>query len=188
MSVFNLIKSRRSVYQFNDNEVGRSVIDHCLEAAVWAPNHKLTEPWRFWVLGKEVKQALGQIYADNRALKKFEAGSKAYQEAFDHAIQKFDRIPRIVLVGQVRADDPVVYKEDYAACSCAIQNFSLAAWEQKLGVQWSTGPIIHDQRTYDLLGIESNQIDLIGALYCGYWDCLPRSNRKAISEVTAYLE
>ncbi len=196
------IQSRRTCYQFlekTDNPVHLKSIQMCLNAAIYAPNHKLTQPWRFCLAGEDTQRQLAHIYADNRALKNTqiltkERLSKAevnydcfYQKAFD----KFMAIPSVILVGQQVSMNEVVYKEDYAACACAIQNFQLMAWSLDIGVQWSTGPIISDQRTYDLLEIKRENIELIGALYLGHIDegCLPNKElkRKPLNEVTAFL-
>jgi len=129
------------------------------------------------------------IYAHLRASKKYDSqkDSEAYQKALQKARQKFLVIPQVVLVGQRLVDDPIQRKEDYAACCCAIQNFQLAAVSQQLGVQWSTGPIIQHPDTYAYLQIQPNEIELIGALYCGYPQKSYTAKRKPFAEVTTFL-
>jgi nitroreductase len=182
-SVLDLIQSRRTCYQFLDKDtypVKDEKLLKCLQAAIYAPNHKLTQPWRFFVLGNKFTQNLAEVYADNRALKKSANNESLYKELYEKAIIKFMQIPLIVLVGQVINDDPITEQEDYAACSCAIQNFQLMAWQQNIGVQWSTGPIISDKRTYECLDINQSELKLIGALYIGNIDdnCKLNSNAK----------
>ena len=170
-SLKQLIQDRRTCYQFADTSdypVNDEMLYECLEAARWAPNHKLTQPWRFWIIGSQTQQGLAHIYAENRALKKSDKASDLYQELYTKAVEKFMAIPKIVLVGQVLNENPIVVKEDYAACACAIQNFQLMAWSLKLGVQWSTGPILKDERTMEKLKISANKVELIGALYIGF--------------------
>ncbi len=196
------IQSRRTCYQFlekTESPVHLTSIKACLKAAIYAPNHKLTQPWRFWLAGEDTQRQLAHIYADNRALKNSQTLTKtlldkkemAYDRFYQKAFDKFMDIPAVVLVGQNLSDNEVVCKEDYAACSCAIQNFQLMAWSLKIGVQWSTGPIILDTRSYDVLGIKKSNIELIGALYLGHIDddCLPNKTlkRKLVDEVTCYL-
>ena len=48
MSLAQLIKNRRTVYQFEDKPVSLDLVESFIEAAVYAPNHKLTEPWQFF--------------------------------------------------------------------------------------------------------------------------------------------
>jgi len=193
-AVLNLIQSRRTCYQFLDKEshpVNNEKLDYCLQAAIYAPNHKLTQPWKFWVIGDEMKATLAHIYADNRAAKKSQSDTNCYDNFYKKALTKFLEIPKIVLVGQVLAEDSLTKLEDYAACSCAIQNFKLMAWQQNMGVQWSTGPVISDIRSYQSLQIDPEQIHIIGALYMGNIDdnCQPKSSlkRKSVKEVTNYL-
>lgn len=193
--VFDLIRSRRTCYQFKDKTqypVDRDKLEKCLNAALYAPNHKLTQPWRFWVLGEQYKTKVAHIYADNRATKKNTPEDDCYQCFYDLAIEKFAKIPTVILVGQQKSANPLTSKEDYAACSCAIQNFQLMAWQQHIGVQWSTGPIINDERTFAALGINAEEIELIGALYIGNIDanCQPNNNlkRKSVEQVTVFTD
>jgi len=192
--ILNLIQSRRTCYQFLDKKsqpVNNEKLEYCLQAAIYAPNHKLTQPWRFWVIGDEMKAILAHIYADNRAAKKSKSDASCYDNFYQKALTKFLEIPKIVLVGQVLAEDSLTKLEDYAACSCAIQNFQLMAWQQNMGVQWSTGPVISDIRTYQSLQLDPEKIHMIGALYMGNIDenCQPKSSlkRKPVKEVTNYL-
>lgn len=194
-SLLNLIQSRRTCYQFLDKNihpVEDIKLDICLQAAIWAPNHKLTQPWRFWVIGDKTKAQLAHIYADNRAGKKSQSDASCYQNFYDKALAKFLAIPKVILVGQKLDEDNTVRTEDYAACACAIQNFQLMAWQQNMGVQWSTGPIINDDRSYQALLLDNNKIQIIGALYLGNIDenCQPKSQpkRKAVNQVTEYMK
>jgi nitroreductase len=169
--------------------VSNTAINHCLEAAIWAPNHGLTEPWRFYVIGPQMHIRLASIYAELRASKRAnKADINNYQSVYDHAIKKFMSIPKLIFVGQVIDSDPVVQIEDYAACACAIQNFQLAAWELNLGVQWSTGPIINANDTANLLQIDASKIQLIAAFYVGYPKAIPNSSRRPYSELTQYYD
>lgn len=187
MSIIEIITARRTVYQFKNQLVEADKLTQCLKAAIWAPNHRLTQPWRFWVLSREKQTELASLYAEKRATKRAELGTEEYDNLYEKAVIKFLKIPQVVFVGQVINDNPILKKEDYAACSCAIQNFQLAAWELGLGVQWSTGPVIGDQRTFDLLGADSSCTELIGVLYMGYPDCIGESKRKSLETVVTYV-
>lgn len=191
--LLDLIQSRRTCYQFASAEtdpVKEEALQLCLEAARWAPNHKLTQPWRFWQLGVQTRSQLAEVYADNRA--KMKATDQCdYECIYQKALEKFALIPEIILVGQTLAEDPTTRKEDYAACCCAIQNFQLMAWNQQIGVQWSTGPILKDPRTYELLAIDAEQIELIGALYIGHLKepCNPAlARRKPVEAIFTQLD
>ncbi|BBP44662.1 putative NAD(P)H nitroreductase YfhC [Thiosulfatimonas sediminis] len=191
--LLELIKSRRTCYLFNPKQqmpLTDQQIESCLEAAIWAPNHKLTQPWRFWVLGEQTQQDLAAVYALLRADKRAQAGSDNHQAIYASALTKFNEFPRIILVGQIIAQDEIVRKEDYAACACAIQNLQLMAWQEGIGVQWSTGPILQAQQTYQAIGQLPEQVELIGALYMGHLrgDCSAQNaKRKPVSDVTEWL-
>jgi nitroreductase len=75
-------------------------------------------------------------------------------------------------------------KEEYAAVACAIQNFQLALWSQGVGCQWSTGPIINDPETCQLL---QTDCELVAALYIGYPARIPVSKRTPWQEKTQFL-
>ncbi len=189
-SLFELITSRRTCFKFLDKHkspVAEAALTQCLEAAITAPNHKMTQPWRFWSLETEKQALFAEIYAANRANKKHKAATNDFVDAYSKALAKFIALPKVILVGQSLAKDMHTQKEDYAACACAIQNFQLMAWQQNIGMQWSTGPIINDESTYQLLEIDKNNIEIIGALYIGNIDddCRPRNslNRKPLRDV-----
>lgn len=181
-----LVRQRRTTYQFLDKYLDKDLVNECIDAAIWAPNHGLTEPWRFFVVGDQTKQSLVTIYAQLRADKRAEPGSEEHQTIYQKACQRFLANPVMVLVGQLKSSNPITYKEDYAACSCAIQNFQLMATELGLGVQWSTGPIIEARETYSILQINPEEIELIGLLYMGYPSCESNQIRKPVAQVTQY--
>ncbi|WP_024852227.1 nitroreductase family protein [Hydrogenovibrio kuenenii] len=188
MSLTELIKNRRTIYQFIEKEVSLDLIQSFIEAAIYAPNHKLTEPWQFLIIGNNTQENIAKIYAENRALKYQVEDSEGYKKAFDKSLDKFCSIPQIVFVVQNLDEDSITSKEDYAACSCAIQNFQLAAWEKGVGVQWSSGPILKDSRTFDILSLDSNKHELIAALYIGYPHAVGTTQRKEVSEVIKHFD
>ena len=53
-----LLSSRRTVHKLQPGPVPAAIVDKAFEAAHWAPNHKLTLPWRFTVIGPEARSAL----------------------------------------------------------------------------------------------------------------------------------
>lgn len=188
-SLSQLIRARRTCYNFENKQIAPvtdEMVERCLEAAIWAPNHKLTEPWRFWELSEATQTQFSTLYAQLRADKRAEAGTENHRAIFDSAIEKFNAIPKVIFVGQQLAKDALTQKEDYAACACAIQNFQLMAWRLNMGVQWSTGPIIQHPDTYQALGISSAEVELIGVLFVGQLkgDCSTQNGRrKPLSEV-----
>ncbi len=67
MTILQAIASRRSVKQFADRPIAREEIEQMLDAAVQAPNHRMTEPWRFYVLGPEARRGYGAALGARKA-------------------------------------------------------------------------------------------------------------------------
>ena len=189
MDVLDAIRSRRSIHRFKTDPVPKDDLEAVLSFGVWAPNHHLTEPWRFTVLGPEAKEKLAQRYRE-LAIEKVkgpvdeENRSKIGKAGYD----KFHSQPAIVAVSTLRGDDVQQVREDYAATCCAVQNIQLAAWSKGIGVKWSTGPITMEEGTYKLLGIDSDGEDIIGFLYMGYPSETPKSKRGPVAEVLRWTE
>jgi nitroreductase len=142
MDAFDAIRGRASVRRFLPEEPPRDVVERLLEAAVRAPNHKLTEPWRFVVVRGEARRRFAELRRAHRA-KKFpdpaapEAAAKIekhYREALD--------TPLFVMALQRLTDDPVRREEDYAAVMMAIENLMIAATASGLGSYLRTGGLM----------------------------------------------
>lgn len=185
MHVLEAIQSRRTIFEFKPDPVPNDRLEALIAAGIWAPNHHLTEPWRFTVLGTQTKQLLAQIYAELRLEKKAPRDADAGQLARlrTKAVEKFLAKPTIVVVSCLQQGDEQRKREDYAATCCAIQNIQLAAWAEGIGMQWSTGPVIADPRTYELLGIDPTQEEIIALLYVGYPAEVPEPRRQPLSAV-----
>src|SRR5688572_16714494 len=76
MDAISAINKRTSVRRFRSDPVPRDIIERLLECAVRAPNHKLTEPWRFAVLMGRARDRFAEIRAGHR-LKRFSDPSSA---------------------------------------------------------------------------------------------------------------
>lgn len=179
MDVMDAIRSRRTVYAFDpDRPVAREAIAACLEAAVWAPNHKLTEPWAFYVFHGAAKERLARLrgevrrslFNDPDSPKAIASGEKVYREMM--------AAPVVVLVtSQLVPGDPVREKENYAAVACAIQNFMLAARSMGLGVYWGTGPLVRYRPVWEQFQIPDDQ-EIVGCLFVGHPAAEPEPPRR----------
>src|SRR5260370_32200064 len=69
MRIADAIRERRSIKRFTDRPVTKEEIEALLDAATHAPNHRLTQPWRFYVLGPEARQAYGFAVGERKARK-----------------------------------------------------------------------------------------------------------------------
>ncbi|HSL72500.1 MAG TPA: nitroreductase family protein, partial [Longimicrobiales bacterium] len=116
-----------------------------------APNHKLTEPWGFLVLGPRTKRA----YAETKA--RLKLGARDDAEKAQKMIDEVMAIPAIVGVTQRLDDDPIRREEDYAAVFMAIQNLLLAATSLGLGTKMHTGEILEDKELRDALQVNDGE-------------------------------
>src|SRR4030088_1474791 len=138
MDVEDAIRNRRTHKAFASDPVPRELIDELLDLARWAPNHHLTNPWRFRVLGPE---ALGRL--------KLAAGPEA--------AVKLDRAPSLVAVTAVRSEDPVQDEEDLCAAACATYAVLLAAHGRGLAGYWPTPGVLRTEEGRAALGIPANE-------------------------------
>ena len=189
MSVLETIAERRSIFDFEPTAVPRERIERALQAAVWAPNHKLTEPWRFIVVGPGCKRRLGEVYARiKQEAVPVDITAEALREIGRKAVKKLMGKPTVMAVTCAVSGDPMLDREDYAATCCAIQNILLAAWEDGIGMQWSTSGLIEDAEALSVLGVDPEREQVVGLLYAGFADRVPASQRKPAAELTTWLE
>jgi nitroreductase len=186
MDVFAAIRHRRSAARFAPDRPPRALIEHILDAARWAPNHHLTEPWRFIVLAGDARREL----ADAMATELLEAAAPGTRvEAEVTGLRaKLLRAPVIVVVAQSgRPDDPVRDLEDFAACACATQNLLLAAHASGLAAKWSTGAAAASPAAKRFLGLDPAD-RLVAYVYLGYPAEEARdSRRRPAADVTRWL-
>jgi nitroreductase len=175
-----VIRGRRTVNDFKPAQPPLATILQAIELARWAPNHKLTEPWRFHLLGP---QSAHEIVMLNTRLVEQEKGPEAARKKYE----RWSAIPGWIAVGCLRSDDPIRDEENYAAVCCAIQNVSLYLWSVGIGVKWSTGPVTRHPEFYELLGIDPNVQRSVGLLWYGYPAKLPQMSRQDVSEITRIL-
>jgi nitroreductase len=155
MSATDAIRSRRSIKRFTERAVTREEIETLLAAATLAPNHRLTNPWRFYVLGPEARYAFGLALGARKAKKVDDPdAARAMREtvAAEHRA-----LPAMIAVAVVDNDNPEIREEDYAAAMMAVQNIMLAAVELGLGTHIKTGWIMGDSAARVAVGLPANE-------------------------------
>lgn len=189
MELFDAILNRRTIKDFKPDSVADAVLERALTAGLWAQNHRMTQPWRFVVLGPETHQALAVASADAQLQSlRSDTDAATRDKVRAGAVQKLLSKPRIVAVTTLLSGDALQRREDYAATCCAIQNIQLAAWAEGLGMQWSTNKQTQQSQTYDLLAINPSAEEIIGFLYFGYPALVPApAPRKPLAEVMRLL-
>ena len=186
------IVDRRTVKQFEARAVPRDLMAHLIQLAVWAPNHRMTEPWRFYVLDGASRARLGAVAADITREKLLGSGadaSAAERKAQD-AAAGWANVPALLYVTMVMDPRPDVDLENYGAVCCAIQNLSLAAHAHGLGTSWSSGAVADAPALRELVGAGNNEC-MVGLLRIGYPDpkaTPPVSQRTSGATRTTWLD
>ena len=126
MDIYAALRGRRSISNLRNDAPARAIIQRIIDAAVWAPNHHLTEPWRFHALAGGARERLGEAVA-TWLRRERDPTDAAVQAEIKSAGSRLMRAPVVVVVAQVVADDALTALEDYAACCSATQNLLLAA-------------------------------------------------------------
>lgn len=171
------IRSRRTTKLFLKQEVSLQLVRDAIELARWAPNHHLTEPWHFYLLGKESVASCIDL------IRTIIIETKDDEELADFKAKSAAAIPGWLLVTCKTSDDELTQREDYASCCCAVQNLTLYLSEAGVAAKWTTGLVTRDQRLFDLLGIESKNEFVVGLIWFGYPKTLPAQSRKDVAEI-----
>ena len=185
----DLINSRRSIYKFTEETVGDDILNQALIAASNAPCHKHTHPWRFYILGREIRSKLIPTITKLSKIKSEKMQSKNIEADAQRATRKITDPPLLIAVtSQITPNDDFRTKEDYAATVCALHNLVLSLWDNGIGSQWSTGSITRDNDTYELLSIDSKQEEIIGFIKAGYPEKIRAINKKPVDEFVNYVD
>ena len=152
LSVYHAIYGRRSAWKFTDRPVDLMAIERMLDAAIWAPNHRLTEPWRFFVLEQESpeRSKAAELAAE------FQLERTGDQRRADAARQKVLEPPVIIYVYTVPGPDDETTKENYASVCIATHNISLAGAAEGLAVTWETGGVMRHPGLGQMLGADGS--------------------------------
>lgn len=187
MTVLEAIKARRSVPKLRPDPVPREIIEQMLEAAVWAPNHRMTEPWRFYVLTDgQAKHRFAEIRRRFRATTFPDPTAPEVVRALDKLTTDTLATPALVVVTAQVPDDEEVRFDNIAATFMGIQNMMLTATSLGVGTYMRTGGLIHDPDLRALLGVEADR-RILAVLYVGYPVELPQRRRVPASERTVWM-
>jgi nitroreductase len=141
------IRTRRTHKAYGGEPVPRRTLEELFELARWAPNHNLTNPWRFRVLGPD-------------------ALARLKQAAGPDAATKLDRAPTLIVASQVRSDDPVQDEEDLCAAATASYIVLLGAHARGLAGYWRTPAVLRTPEGRAAVGIGEDE-RVIGLLHLG---------------------
>jgi len=148
VDVETAIRTRRTHKAFAPEPIPREVLEELLELARWAPNHHLTSPWRFRVVGPLALERLKQAAGPEGAA-------------------KLDRCPTLVAVSCLLGADPVEQEEDLHATAVASYIVLLAAHARGLAGYWRTPGLLRTAAGRDAIGVPDSE-RFVGLLHLGY--------------------
>lgn len=169
MDVETAIRTRRTHKAFGPEPLGREEIDELLELANWAPNHHLTVPWRFRVVGPETLRRLKEVAGPEGAA-------------------KLDRAPTLIVLSCVLSGDPVEEEEDLHATAAASYIVLLAAHARGLAGYWRTPTILRSAEGRAAVGLPEGE-RFVALLHLGNpRQDKPAPDRPDADRVTTYLD
>lgn len=167
----DVLTSRRTTgRQFDGRPVPPEVLHRAVEAAVHAPNHKLTEPWRFVQLGPQGAERLGELVAEHIGGEKGVKKQKAWSAVPSWIVCLCGGQSITDTHTQNTMGDSVMSHtqlEDYAAVCCAVHNLTLSLHGSGIGAKWSTGGVTRKEAFREMVGCSDHEI-VVGVLMCGY--------------------
>lgn len=170
MELEQAIRTRRTHKAYAPEPVDRQTLDELFELARWAPNHKLTNPWRFRVLGPQ-------------ALERLKAASED-----PIAAAKLNRAPTLVAVTATQSGDPVMDEEDVLAAAAAAYVVLLAAHGRGLAGYWRTPGVLRTAAGRAALDVPYDE-RVLGLLHLGHPRQQPRVPERApVADVAMYLD
>lgn len=169
MDVEEAVRTRRTHKAYAPERLEREQVAELLELARWAPNHHLTNPWRFRVLGPASLQRLKQA-----------AGAAA--------AAKLDRAPTLVACSCALSGDPVTDQEDLHATAAAAYIVLLAAHARGLAGYWRTPAVLRTPEGLAAIGVGAGE-RLVGLLHLGRPVREPRPPARApVERVVEFLD
>jgi nitroreductase len=162
------IRSRRTHKQYGPEPVGEAVVRELVELARHAPNHKLTNPWRFRLLGPATRARVEAVAGEKEAA-------------------KLRRAPTLVLATAVPSEDPVLAEEDRYATAAAVYALLLAATSRGLASYWRTPACFREEAVRELLELEPREV-VIALVHLGPpTGDPPAKERAAVEDVFTIL-
>ena len=189
VSVYDAIFRRRNVKEFTGEPISDETLERLFSTAVWAPNHRLTEPTRFFAIRKDspmrhkIAEVAWQTTYDGVA----NPNPAQKQRSADASRERVLNAPAMVYVYSLTGDDEEVTRENYATSCCAVQNMALASVAEGLYMDWSTGGLTKLPDLAQTLGADEDWT-MVGVVFIGKATEVPNTQRMPHSEVVSWLE
>jgi nitroreductase len=192
ISLFEAIRTQRSIRHFSTAPVSDEVVAKMLEAAIRAPSGGNTQPWYFLVIrDRKIKRQLGDWYlrawrAIVADMSEEQAALESYRSGGDMGHQ-MENVPVVILVC-VRLDDSDVSIVSGSSIYPAVQNLMLAARALGLGTVLTTNHTRYEEEVKRFFGIPDGVATaaLIPLGYPAEGERFGGSRRKSLEDVTFY--
>jgi nitroreductase len=185
-AVLDVIAARRSVKRFRAEPVPRATLERLLDCAVCAPNHRLTQPWRFYVLGPRARRAYGDALGARKARRVEDPGAAAQVRA--KVAAEHEALPAVIAFAVRLDENPEIREEDIAATWMAVQNVTLAAAALGLGTHIKTGAVMQDPAARTAVGVADDE-RIIALVNIGVPEELPAPKaRLDAAQLTAWRD
>lgn len=186
--VLEAIKSRRSIGRLTDERPARVQVEAIIDAAIHAPNHHHTHPWRFVVIAGDARQGAGEALAASLNRRAIVSGGTVDPTLRANEAMKFLRAP-VVIVAAVEPTPGEPLDEEVAAGAAAVQNMLLAAHSLGLAAVWRTGATVRDPQAAAEFGLAAEAV-IVGFVYLGTPDPTtppkPRPARPDLASITRW--
>jgi nitroreductase len=183
-TVYEALHRRRMAWKFEDRDVPRDAVERMLATSVWAPNHKHTEPWRFFVSTKDSahRQRIAD-FAEKGIIARNSDDTRMAKAQRDWTLKQ----PLMIFAYSAPADRDDITQENYAAVVCALHNVSLAGVAEGLAVTWETGGIAKLPGLTEAVGGDPEWA-LVAMATVGYPDEESPSSRTPVSAFVTWAE
>jgi nitroreductase len=165
--ILETIKQRRSIGQMTQEQPDREQIEQLLEAATYAPNHHITEPWHFFVVTGAARERLGTAMAEALEMRLSERQNAKSQVLLQKEQMKPLRAPVIITVAVPAVAQQEDFLERIEAASAAVQNMLLTAQEMGMASIWRTGNAACDSHVKHWFGLAPDD-HIVAFLYIGF--------------------
>ena len=178
MDAKKAILKRRTIHFFENKKVSKNIIKDAIEAANQAPCHRFTFPWRFYSVSLKKRMQILDLAIEIKLKKK-----QIDENAEKIIKEKYLNPSHLLIASQILNKNLNIQKEDYAACSCAIQNLLISLASDGVFSKWSTGAITKNPKTYEIIDINSKIEEIIGFIWIGYGKNPPEITRPLIDQI-----
>ncbi|MFN3342614.1 MAG: nitroreductase [Flavobacteriales bacterium] len=184
-----VIQDRRTIAPefFGDRKVPREIVEKILNNAIWAPNHGMTQPWRFKVFMGDSIAKFGEAHAE---LYKASVNETDFDPGKYSKLKDRPLLSSVIIAICMKRNEAgkIPEIEEVEAVACAVQNMYLTCTAYGLASYWGSGGMTYSEGMKEYLGLGA-QDKCLGFFYIGYpkgeW---PKGQRRPIEYVTDWME